>query len=33
MEELQKVKDLNDITYNEILIQNKDLKDVKVFEN
>ena len=33
MEELQKVKDLNDITYNEILIQNKDFKDVKVFEN
>ena len=33
MEESQKVKDLNDITYNEILIQNKDFKDVKVFEN
>ena len=33
MEESEKVKDLNDIAYNEILIQNKEFKDVKVFED
>ena len=33
MEQFQKVKDLNDITYNEILIQNKEYRDVLLFEN
>ena len=32
MEESQKVKDLNDITYNEILIKNKEYRDVLLFE-
>ena len=33
MEETSKPKDLIDITYNEILIQNKDFKDVNLYED
>ena len=33
MEEDNKPKDLNKITYNEIMVQNKDFRDVKVYED
>ena len=33
MEEESKPKDLNNITYNEIIMQNKDFRDIKVFED